>query len=150
ALAMAASAILIIGAGTFVFSRSTDKIQWQPWSAAAVEKIRADGRPVLVDFTADWCLTCQANKRTSIEIPSVRAKLKEINAVPLLGDYTREDNAITLELKRFSRAGVPLVLVYPKDPKAPPIVLPEVLTPGIVLDALEKAAGNSGKMTGAL
>jgi len=150
ALAMAASAILVIGAGSFVLSRSTDKIQWQPWSAAAVEKIRAEGRPVLVDFTADWCLTCQANKRTSIEIPSVRAKLKDINAALLLGDYTREDAAITQELKRFSRAGVPLVLVYPKDPKAPPIVLPEVLTPGIVLDALEKAASNSGKVTGAL
>ena len=99
---------------------------------------------MFVDFTADWCVTCQANKRTSIEISSVRAKLKEINAVALLGDYTREDDAITAELKRFGRAGVPLVLVYPADPKSNPIVLPEVLTPGIVLQALEKAAPESG------
>jgi thiol:disulfide interchange protein DsbD len=141
---MAVAAILVFSFGGFVLSRSTDKIQWQPWSAATVEKIRAQGRPVFVDFTADWCLTCQANKRTSIEIPSVRAKLKEVDAVTLLGDYTRQDDAITGELKRFSRAGVPLVLVYPKDPKTPPIVLPEVLTPGIVLEALEKAGG--GKM----
>jgi thiol:disulfide interchange protein len=85
-------------------------------------------------------VTCQANKKTSIEISSVRAKLKEINAVALLGDYTREDDAITAELQRWGRAGVPLVLVYPVDPKAKVIVLPEVLTPKIVLDALAAAA----------
>jgi thiol:disulfide interchange protein DsbD len=115
-------------------------ISWTPWSAQAVQEARAEGRPVFVDFTADWCVTCQVNKKSSIEIPSVRAKLKEINAVPLLGDYTLEDEKIGAELKRFHRAGVPLVVVYPKNPKAPAIVLPEFLTPTIVLKALDKAA----------
>jgi thiol:disulfide interchange protein DsbD len=105
-----------------------------------VAKARSEGRPTIVDFTADWCLTCQVNKKTSIEISSVRAKLKEINAVALLGDYTHFPENISAELNRFNRAGVPLVLVYPKDATAPPIVLPEILTPGIVLDALERAA----------
>jgi len=117
---------------------SADGIDWQRWSPEAVAKARSEGRPVLVDFTANWCLTCQVNKKTSIEIPSVRAKLKEINAVALLGDYTRFPDNITSELNRFNRAGVPLVLVYPKDATAPPIVLPEILTPGIVLDALDR------------
>jgi thiol:disulfide interchange protein DsbD len=92
-----------------------------------------------VDFTAQWCLTCQANKKIAIEVPDVVAKLKAINATALLGDYTRLPPAITDELNRFGRAGVPLVLVYPKNPAAPPIVLPEVLTPGTVLDALNRA-----------
>jgi thiol:disulfide interchange protein DsbD len=117
-----------------------DGINWQPWSRDAVEKARGEGRPVLVDFTADWCVNCQANKKTSIEIDSVRAKLKEINAVSLLGDYTLVPEDITAELKRFNRAGVPLVLVYPKNPREPPQVLPALLTPGIVLEALDKAA----------
>lgn len=116
-------------------------IPWQAWSPEAVVDARTAGRVVLVDFTADWCVTCQANKKSSLEITSVRQKLKDLNAVALLGDYTREDPRIAEELKRYQRAGVPLVLVYPTERSAEPIVLPALLTPGIVLDALEKAAG---------
>jgi thiol:disulfide interchange protein DsbD len=119
---------------------SPDGIAWQRWSPEAVAKARSEGRPVIVDFTADWCLTCQVNKKTSIEIPSVRAKLKASNTVALLGDYTHFPENISTELNRFNRAGVPLVLVYPKNPTASPLVLPEILTPGIVLDALNRAA----------
>jgi thiol:disulfide interchange protein len=119
---------------------SPDGIDWQPWSPEAVAKARSGGHPVLVDFTADWCLTCQVNKKTSIEIPSVRAKLKALGVVAFIGDYTRTPDNITTELQHYNRAGVPLVLVYPKDAAAPPIVLPEVLTPGIVLGALDHAA----------
>jgi thiol:disulfide interchange protein DsbD len=115
-------------------------IPWEPWSAEGVAQARSAGKVVLVDFTADWCVTCQANKKSSLEIASVRNKLKEIDAAAFLGDYTREDPRITEELKRFQRAGVPLVLVYPKNSSAEPIVLPPFLTPGIVLEALEKAS----------
>jgi thiol:disulfide interchange protein/DsbC/DsbD-like thiol-disulfide interchange protein len=115
-------------------------ITWQRWSAAAVEQARAEGRPVLVDFTADWCLTCLYNKRTSIEVPAVAARLKEINAATFIGDNTDNDPAIVAELKKFGRAGVPLVLVYPPDASSPPFVLPALLTKGIMLDALNKVA----------
>jgi thiol:disulfide interchange protein DsbD len=118
---------------------SPDGIDWQVWSPAAVAQARAAGRPVLVDFTADWCLTCLVNKKTSLEISSVREKLRALNVVALLGDYTHTPDRITTELNRFHRAGVPLVLVYPPNASTPPIVLPEVLTPGIVLDALDRA-----------
>jgi thiol:disulfide interchange protein len=119
---------------------SADGIDWQRWSPEAVAQARADGKIVLVDFTADWCLTCQVNKKTSIEISSVRQKIKDLNAVAFTGDYTRTPGNITAELNRYNRAGVPLVLVYPKNPDAQPIVLPEVLTPNIVLNALNQAA----------
>jgi thiol:disulfide interchange protein DsbD len=128
------------GQGVAKDGRNPEDIPWQPWSPGAVAKARMEGRPVLVDFTANWCLTCKLNKRTSLEIGPVNEKLRSINAVALKGDYTRKDPAITAELKRFERFGVPLVLVYPKDPTQPPVILPTLLTPGIVLDALEAAA----------
>ncbi len=115
-------------------------IAWEPWSREAVERARREGRVVLVDFTADWCWTCQVNKKTSLEIPSVADQVRALGAVALLGDYTLQDPAITGELRRFERAGVPLVLVYPRRSDRPPIVLPQLLTPGIVRQALEDAA----------
>jgi thiol:disulfide interchange protein DsbD len=139
-LARAASVLLAGGIGTYAFCQTPDQIEWQSWNPAAVAKAQAAGRPVFVDFTADWCVNCQVNKKIAIEVPSVRAKLKSMNAVALLGDYTHFTNTITAELNRFNRAGVPLVLVYPKEATAPPIVLPEILTPGIVLDALNRAS----------
>jgi thiol:disulfide interchange protein DsbD len=139
-LARVASILLAGGIGTYAFCQTPDQIEWQSWNPAAVARAQAAGRPMLVDFTADWCVNCQVNKKIAIEIPSVRAKLKSMNAVALLGDYTHFTNTITAELNHFNRAGVPLVLVYPKNPAAPPMVLPEILTPGIVLDALNRAS----------
>jgi thiol:disulfide interchange protein DsbD len=127
-------------AGGTSLKESPDGIDWQPWSPEAVTKARDDGKVVLVDFTADNCLNCQVNKASSLEIPATRAKLKEIGAVSFLGDFTDQDPRIATELRRYERAGVPLVLVYPKNPKEPVIVLPPILTPGLVVNALEKAA----------
>jgi thiol:disulfide interchange protein DsbD len=115
-------------------------IAWQPWSAEAVAAARTTGKPVFVDFTADWCLTCKLNERSSIEIPEVREKLRSTGTIALKGDHTTVPQAISEELQRFGRAGVPLVLVYPRDASRPPLVLPEVLTPSMVLDALRQAA----------
>jgi len=133
------SVVLAGGIGTYAFYQTPDQIAWQSWSPEALTKAQAAGRPVLVDFTADWCVNCQVNKKIAIEIPSVRKELKKINAVALVGDYTHFPDNITAELNRFNHAGVPLVLVYPKNPEAQPMVLPQVLTPGIVLNALDQA-----------
>lgn len=111
------------------------------WSAEAVAKARAEGRVVLVDFTAKWCATCQLNARRALAQPSTEARLKELNAVVLLGDFTSRSPAIAAELARHQRNAVPLVLVYPRDTSQPPILLPPLLlTPTPVLEALNQAA----------
>jgi hypothetical protein len=104
-----------------------------------VAKARSEGRPILVNFTADWCVTCQANNKNSLEISSVRQRLKTIQAATFLADYTRANDLIANELKKFGRESVPLVLVYPHEPSAEPLVLPALLTPQIVLEALQYA-----------
>jgi thiol:disulfide interchange protein DsbD len=126
---------------------SSGGIGWQPWSPAAVAQARAAGRPVLVDFTASWCVTCNAIVKPALDNNSVSARLKEMNAVTLLADYTRTPAEITDEISKYGGAGVPLVLVYPKNPDAAPIVLPQpspLQLPSsyskIVLDALDRAA----------
>ncbi len=119
---------------------TAQKSLWQKWSPEAVANARAAGRPVIVDFTADWCVTCKYNKLVALDTAEVREALQRINAVALVADNTDEDPAIITELRKFDRAGVPLVLVYPRDTNAPPIVLPTLLTKSLVLDALAKAA----------
>lgn len=125
---------------TTAATQALGAIDWKPWSKEAVEKARAEGHPVLVDFTARWCLTCKSNERFAIDVPEVRRKLAEIKAVAFKADNTDPNPEINAELKKHGRAGVPLVIVYPRQQERDPIVLPTVLTPGIVLSALERAA----------
>jgi thiol:disulfide interchange protein len=118
-----------------------DGIQWKRWNPEAIAQARAEGHPVLIDFTARWCVTCQVNKGASIEIDSVKQKLKEINAKAFLADFTRRDAKIGMAIRSYGRIGVPLVLVLPADSSAAPILLPDGLfTPGTMLDALDLAA----------
>lgn len=114
-------------------------IAWKPWSPDAVAQARAAGHPVLVDFTATWCVNCQVNKALAIEVSAVKELLAAHQVVTLKADNTREDPAIAAELRRFGRAGVPMVLVYPANPALPPKLLPTLLTEGIVLEALNWA-----------
>ena len=99
---------------------------WQPWSAGAAEQITASGRPVFVDFTAAWCVTCQYNKKTTLADAKVIADLQTKNVALLRADWTRRDPAITAALASLGRSGVPVYVFY--RPGKPPVVLTEVLS----------------------
>lgn len=112
-------------------------IPWQPFTEDRVAKL-AD-RPVFIDFTAEWCLTCKVNERTILETQAVRTAMAEHGVVPLKADWTRRDPTITEWLRRYGRAGVPFYLVLPPN-GAEPITLPEVITPDMVIDAFQRSA----------
>ena len=107
-----------------------------PWSPAAVAAARADGRPVLVNLTADWCVSCKINERVALSSSRVATALEATGTVYLVGDWTRRDDAITAELERHGRSGVPLYLYYAPG-QAAPRILPQLLTEGVVVEALK-------------
>ncbi|MGC1386794.1 MAG: protein-disulfide reductase DsbD domain-containing protein [Steroidobacteraceae bacterium] len=106
---------------------------WQPYDAARVAELNAQGRPLLLNFTASWCLTCLVNERNAFADAAVMRTFRGKGVTLMKGDWTNRDPAITKALADFGRAGVPLYVVYNSQPgSTAPVVLPQLLTPGIV------------------
>lgn len=108
--------------------------EWHAFSPAAIEAFAASGRPVFVDFTAAWCVTCQVNKRLVLNDADVRAAFARKNVALVRADWTRRDPDITQALAALGRNGVPVYVLY--RPGRAPVLLPEVLQPGVVHEAL--------------
>jgi thiol:disulfide interchange protein DsbD len=114
------------------------KLTWEPYSQDRVDKLRKEGQPLLIDFTAAWCLSCKVNERVAFNSDEVQNKLIEKNVTTIKADWTNRSTEITQALAAFGRNSVPLYVLYSGNSADAPIVLPEILTPRIVLDALEK------------
>lgn len=113
------------------------------YSPARLAELRSQGRPVLVNYTAAWCVSCQVNDRVALSTRGVADALAQANGAYLKADWTRRDPGIAAELARYGRAGVPLYLVY--DAKGgEPAILPSILTEGIVVNAIRRAAARPG------
>jgi thiol:disulfide interchange protein len=110
---------------------------WEPFTSDVVARYQAQGKPVFVDFTADWCLSCQVNERVVLERPEVLSKLQDGKVALVRADWTRHDEDIARALASLGRSSVPTYALYPGTPGAPARLLPEVLTPNTVLDALK-------------
>jgi len=123
---------------------STSPVQWVAFEPGLPQKLAAEGRTVYVDYTAAWCLTCQVNKGVVFASKDVLRKFDAFGVVPVKADYTRYDPTIADDLRNFQRDSVPLNVVYPAGKPDAPIVLPTVLTPGLVLDALTEAGPSQG------
>jgi thiol:disulfide interchange protein len=108
----------------------------EPYSPARLETLRAEGKPVLINMTASWCLTCLVNEKMVLSRQSVNQRLHEKNIAYLVGDWTNRDPDITQFLQQYDRSGVPLYVYFPAGADSKPVVLPQVLTENIVLDAL--------------
>ena len=117
-------------------TRSTADAGWTEYSPEKLTQLRNEGKAVFVDFTAAWCVTCQVNKRVALRADNVKARFVADNVVLMRADWTNRDEKITQALAQFGRNGVPLYVLY--DRKGEAAVLPELLTEGIVLAALDK------------
>lgn len=111
--------------------------QWEVYSPSRVAQLQAQGVPVLVDFTAKWCLICQANHLV-LSIDSVEKEIEKRGVVRMKADWTKNDPVITKALKQFGRNGVPLYVLYGKDSTQDAMILPQVLTPDLVVDYLNQ------------
>ncbi|UWS34106.1 protein-disulfide reductase DsbD family protein [Erwinia pyrifoliae] len=114
------------------------------WSPQKVDAVKGQGQPVLVNFTASWCITCQVNDRSSLSTPAVKAAMARTGTIYMVADSTKYNPDVELALSDFGRGGLPLYVVYPAD-GGKPVVLPQVLTPRIVISALEHAAAGGKK-----
>jgi thiol:disulfide interchange protein DsbD len=120
-------------------ANSKDGLHWEPFSADKLAGYRASGKPVLIDFTAAWCLTCQVNDRVVFQSQKVKDKLKKSDVALLRADWTSNDPAITEALAQYGRSAVPLYVLYGHG-QADPFILPDgLLRPSSFLDAMQQA-----------
>ena len=138
----AACAVLLFAAASSPLFRQPDAAVQaaDAWSPQAVENALKAGKPVFVDFTASWCVTCQANKIAVLDREDIREAFKQHGVVFLVADWTNQNPDITQALESFGRSGVPLYILY--SPEGKTTVLPELLTKNIVIEALDKLLSN--------
>jgi DsbC/DsbD-like thiol-disulfide interchange protein/cytochrome c biogenesis protein CcdA len=134
--ALAISLALAVGGVVLAMPPKPSTLQWEPWSQARVEELLDEGRPVYIDFTAQWCPTCQVNKRLAYT-PEVIALMRQKNIVALKADKTTSNPAIESKLQELGRTAIPVnVLLVPGQA---PIITPEILTAGYLTDLFTKA-----------
>ncbi|HQD14285.1 MAG TPA: protein-disulfide reductase DsbD family protein [Ottowia sp.] len=141
-LSIAAGAFLVWSIGPYVIRPVAEPVstgvaageRWAPWSPARVQAGLAEGRPVFVDFTAAWCVTCQYNKKTTLASAEVLSAMDAAKVQTFRADWTRRDAAITAELQKLGRNGVPVYV--PQAPGQAPVVFSEILSVTEVKDAL--------------
>lgn len=115
---------------------------WQDYSPELVAQLRAEGRPLFINLTAAWCITCHANERIALSRDEVKEAAEKYNIAMIKGDYTNEDPRITELLHEYRRVGVPTYLMFSTDSSKPAEILPQVLTIDTVVEAMERAAAN--------
>jgi thiol:disulfide interchange protein DsbD len=131
----------VLGARSDGTAQAGEALKWEPYSRARLDELRSEGKPIFVDFTAAWCVTCKVNETVALSSGTVASAMKQLGMVALKADWTNADAEITKALAEQGRNGVPLYLVYPTKKDDPPHILPQILTEKLVLDEIGKVKG---------
>ena len=128
-----------------MIGQTTEPSRWQAYSPERLQQLRASGTPVFVNLTADWCLTCLANERLTLHTEEVEQAFDDYQVVTLKGDWTNRDPQITALLTEYGRSGVPLYLWFPAEASGKAEILPQLLTPGRLIESIsgQKTAFNN-------
>jgi thiol:disulfide interchange protein DsbD len=145
-LAAVAASAPAQGQGAVASSEVDRSLAAEPYSPTRLAELRSQGRPVFVNFTAAWCVTCKVNERVALSQPEVKAAFARTHTAYLVGDWTRRDATIARTLAEHGRAGVPLYLLYSPGTDQPQ-VLPQILTPDTLVRALQAQAGQLSVQT---
>ena len=141
--------VVTIVLGCFVsfhyFGPVNSELPWVPYNEVQLSKLRNEGKTVMIDFTANWCATCQLNTRFAIEREGVAEIVEANEVIPMLADWTEESDEIRAKLDELQSNSIPLLVIYPGDPVKEPIILRDVVTEGQVIDALEEAGPSQAK-----
>ncbi len=136
-VAFSFSAVSMVGASAALAKQVAGKQDWQAYSPALLADLRRDGKPVFINLTAAWCITCLVNERVALSQTSFTDLLQKEGITYLKGDWTNQDPDISALLKQYGRSGVPLYLFYPSGAGSKAVVLPQILTHDIVSSALQ-------------
>lgn len=123
-----------------VANAETADRHWEPYTPARLKELRSAGKPVFLNFTAAWCISCLVNEKVALSQDTVIDAFKHGGITYLKGDWPNRDPEITRILAEFGRSGVPLYLYYPAGTSTSPVILPQILTPGIVTQAVTASA----------
>lgn len=133
---IAAACLVAVGYTSVSYKPPVADELWQAYSPARLDELRANQQAVFVNLTASWCITCLANERVALSTDAVRSTMLANNIQGLKGDWTNADPVITELLREYNRSGVPLYLYFPPEANAEAVVLPQLLTPEIVVNAI--------------
>ncbi len=139
------AAAALVGYASFYYLGPKDEktklahLAWQPYTEQALSRVQSEGKTVLLDFTANWCLTCQYNSKFAIDTPKVKALVEKNNVVPMIADWTNPNPEIKEKLLELNSRSIPLLVIYPAGDPAKVIILRDLVTEGQVVTALEKA-----------
>lgn len=143
----------VLGAviGFAYFGPTKHELPWVPYNEAALAQYRSEGKTVMIEFTARWCLVCQTNMKFAIDRPEVAQLVNQNQVVPLLADWSDRGEEIFNKIKELDSLSIPLLAIYPADPNAEPIILRDLITESQLLEALKQAgpSGSKVKLTSA-